>query len=179
MIGVQRPPVEPDDGAKAASLDHPLRRIVTSLAQALKRPEPEFVDVAVMRFDVITDFCRRDDAALQAIRTKRVFEQLALPDPGPTSRRVPLVPFSRLAAEAHGSSHQAPITGLPVARRLGSSGATSAYHCFDLPLCERNALLTAEDLQQHRDPFVRGHAGIDCQMPFERTGQYSYALTTL
>jgi hypothetical protein len=37
----------------------------------------------------------------------------------------------------------------------------SEYHCFDIPLCERNALLTAEDLQQHRDPLGPGQAGIN------------------
>jgi hypothetical protein len=36
------------------------------LAQALKRTEPEFVDIAVVRLDVIADRRRRDDAALQA-----------------------------------------------------------------------------------------------------------------
>jgi hypothetical protein len=45
----------------------------------------------------------------------------------------------------------------------------SEYYRFDIPLCERNALLTAEDLQQYRDPLMRGHAGIDGQVPDERT----------
>jgi hypothetical protein len=37
----------------------------------------------------------------------------------------------------------------------------SGYYRFDIPLCERNALRTAENLQQYRDPRMRGHAGID------------------
>jgi hypothetical protein len=41
----------------------------------------------------------------------------------------------------------------------------SGHHRFDIPLCERNALRTAEDLQQHRDPFVRGHAGVRRRHP--------------
>ena len=35
----------------------------------------------------------------------------------------------------------------------------SEYYRFDIPLCERNALLTAEDLQQYRDPLMRGALG--------------------
>jgi predicted metal-dependent HD superfamily phosphohydrolase len=49
------------------------------LAQALKWTEPEFVDVAVVRFDVITDFCRRDDAALQAELAERMICSRHLP----------------------------------------------------------------------------------------------------
>jgi hypothetical protein len=46
---------------------------VTLLAKRLERAEPEFIEVAVMLLDVITDCRRRDDAALQAVLTKRVF----------------------------------------------------------------------------------------------------------
>jgi hypothetical protein len=53
--------------------------------------------------DVIADGRRRNDGALQAKLTERVFAQLVLPDPGPTSRGVPLVPLRLLAANAHHS----------------------------------------------------------------------------
>jgi hypothetical protein len=41
-----------------------LCRVVAPIAEALKRCQPEFVDVAVMRLDVIADCRWRDDAAL-------------------------------------------------------------------------------------------------------------------
>ena len=87
-------------------LDEPLSRVMTCLAQRLKRTEPEFIDVATMRLDVIADRRRCDDGALQAIFAKRMLEQLVLPDPGPASCGVPLVPLRRLAANAHSSIHQ-------------------------------------------------------------------------
>jgi hypothetical protein len=105
MIGVQRPAVQSNVSAKPARLDKPFRRIVTPLAQALKRTEPEFVDVAVVRFDVITDFCRRDDAALQAEFAERMREQLLFLDPGPAICGVPPVPLRGSTANAHGSNH--------------------------------------------------------------------------
>ena len=79
MIGIKRPPVQADVRAKPARLDKPLRGIVATLAKAHERTEPEFIDVAVMRLDVIADCRWRDDGALQAILTKRVFAQLVLP----------------------------------------------------------------------------------------------------
>jgi hypothetical protein len=82
------------------SLDNPLRRIVISLAQALKRAQPELVDVALVRFDVIADFRRRDDAALQAELAERIRDQLLLPNPGPAPGAVPSVPLRRLTADA-------------------------------------------------------------------------------
>jgi len=81
MVGVQRPPIQSNVGAKPARLDHPLRRIMAPFAQAHERTEPEFIDVPTMRLDVITDFCRRDDAALQTELAERMREQLLLPDP--------------------------------------------------------------------------------------------------
>ncbi len=53
MIGVQWPPVQSNIGPEAARLDKSFRRIVAPLAQALKRIEPEFVDVAMVRLDMI------------------------------------------------------------------------------------------------------------------------------
>jgi hypothetical protein len=100
MARVQRPPIQADIGAETVELDEPFRGVVATLAQAHKRAEPELVDVAMMWLDVIADGRQRDDAAPKAIFTKRVFEQLVLPDPGPASRGVPLVPFRRLTANA-------------------------------------------------------------------------------
>jgi hypothetical protein len=45
---------------------------MTALAEAHERAEPEFVDVAVMRLDVIADCRRLDEAALEANRTAGV-----------------------------------------------------------------------------------------------------------
>jgi hypothetical protein len=66
MIGVQRRAVQSNIGAKPARLEKPFRRIMAPFAQALKRTVPEFVDLLAVRFDVIANFRRRDDAALQA-----------------------------------------------------------------------------------------------------------------
>src|SRR5262245_60118939 len=55
MARVQRPAIQANIGAETARLDEPLRGVVATLAQALKRAEPEFVDVAAMCLDVITD----------------------------------------------------------------------------------------------------------------------------
>jgi hypothetical protein len=98
---VQRPTIETDIRAETARLDEPLRAVMTPLAERLKRAEPELVDIAPMRLDVITNRRRLDDAALQAILTKWVCEQLVLPNPRPASRGVPLVPLRRLTANAH------------------------------------------------------------------------------
>jgi hypothetical protein len=101
MARIQRPPIEANIGAETARLDVPLRTIVAVLAQALKRAKPKPVNVATTWFDMIADCCGRDDGALRAILTKRVFEQLVLPDPGPASRGVPFIPLRRLATSAH------------------------------------------------------------------------------
>jgi hypothetical protein len=104
MTRVQGPPIQTDIGGETARLDEPLGTVVATLAQALERAEPEFVDVAVMRLDVVADFRRRDDSALQAERAQRMFAQLVPPDSSPASGGVPLIPFRRLAANAHGST---------------------------------------------------------------------------
>src|SRR5215472_14729058 len=83
MARVQRPPIEANIGAETARLNEPLRRDVASLAQALERTQPEFVDVAVMWLDVIADFCRRDDAAFEAERAQGVFTQRVASDSSP------------------------------------------------------------------------------------------------
>src|SRR5262245_34762541 len=113
MARVDRQRVKDNIRTEAPRLAEPLRGVVAMLAQAHEWPEPKLVDVAMMRLDVIADFCGRDDAALQTILAKRVFEQLVLPDPGPASRGVPLVPLRRLATNAHSTQpfHLVPCFG--------------------------------------------------------------------
>src|SRR6266508_1082518 len=67
----------------------------------------------------------------------------------------------------------------PCNRRLDSSWSVSGHDRFDIPLCERSALLTAEDLQQHRNPLGPGQASIHRQMPAERAGQNFDAVSVL
>jgi hypothetical protein len=67
-------------------------------AQAHERTEPEFIDVPTMRLDVITDFCRRDDAALQTELAERMREQLLLPDP-PSDRSCTKRPTSSVGRD--------------------------------------------------------------------------------
>src|SRR3954447_18537287 len=102
MVGIQWPPIQSNVRAKPARLDHPLRRIMAPFAQAHERTEPEFIDVATMRLDVITDLCRRDTAALQTELAQRMREQLLLPDSRPAIGGVPPVPFRGSTPNAHG-----------------------------------------------------------------------------
>ena len=60
VAGVQRPSIQADIGAESVQLDESLPGVVTLLAKRLKRTEPELVDVALVRLDVIAD-CRRRD----------------------------------------------------------------------------------------------------------------------
>ena len=101
MVRVQRHAIKADIGAETVRLDKPLSAVVATLAEALERTKPEFVDVAVMRLDVIADCRRCDDGALQAVLTQRMLEQLVPLDSSPASRGVPLAPLRRLAANAH------------------------------------------------------------------------------
>jgi hypothetical protein len=98
---VQRPTIESDIRTKTARLDEPLRAVVTVLAQAHERAEPEFIYVASVRLNMVADLGRGYDAALQAEAAKRMREQLLPPDPRPASRGVPLVPSRRLATNTH------------------------------------------------------------------------------
>ena len=88
MIRVERIAIKPDVAAITVQLDLALSAVVTGLAQGLQLAQPKFVDVAAMRLDVIADRCGLDDAALCAVRTEWMFEQLVPPDPDPASRTV-------------------------------------------------------------------------------------------
>jgi hypothetical protein len=120
MIWIERPAVEANVRAETVRLDRPLRGVVASLAQALERTKPEFVDVAVMWLDVIADHRRSDEPAFCAVLAERVYAQLMRSDSRPASRGVPLVPLRRLAANAHGSTYhplaEAPSTGRSAVR---------------------------------------------------------------
>jgi hypothetical protein len=98
---VQRPPVQAYFRAETVQLDEPLRGVVTMLAERLERTEPELIDIAMVRLDMVTDRRGHDDAAFQAILAKRMLEQLVPPDPCPASGTVPRVPLRRLAANTH------------------------------------------------------------------------------
>jgi hypothetical protein len=114
MTRVHKPAIEVNIRAKPARLDKPLRRVVATLAKTHKWTEPEFVDVAVVRLDVIADCRRLDDAALGAEDAQRMFKKLVPPDPRPATCRVPPIPFRRLAANAH-------------ARTLSSAGRSTEH----------------------------------------------------
>ncbi len=63
MVPVQGPTIEADIGTKPARLNKLLRGVV-ALFGSETGPSQNVVDVPAVRFNVITDFCRRDDAAL-------------------------------------------------------------------------------------------------------------------
>ena len=64
MARVERPTIEAHIRAKPADLGKPLRGVVATFAEAHERTEPEFVDVAVVRLNVVADGRRLDDAPL-------------------------------------------------------------------------------------------------------------------
>jgi hypothetical protein len=86
MARVQRPSIPADVRAKPVDLGKPFSGIMTAFAKAHEGAEPEFVDVAAMRLDMIADRCRLEDAALEAELAKRLLEQLVPPNSGPTRR---------------------------------------------------------------------------------------------
>jgi hypothetical protein len=64
MARVERPAIETHIRAKPAGLDKPLRGVVATFAEAHEWAEPEFVDVAVVRLNVVADCRRLDNAPL-------------------------------------------------------------------------------------------------------------------
>ena len=138
VIPVERPTIEPDIRAETARLDEPLRAVVTMLAERLERAEPELVDIAPMRLDVITDLRRRDNASLQAILAKRMREQLVPPDPRPAPRAIPSVPLRRLAANTHNSQplHLTRLIAIdsPASLRASTSAASALIFVSRDPL---------------------------------------------
>ena len=87
---------------------------MTPLALALERTKPEFVDVAVMWLDVIADFRRRDDTALETERAQWVFAQLVPPDPPRSEPWSTTYPTSSVGRERRSSYHCRPKNQLRV-----------------------------------------------------------------
>ena len=66
MARIGRPAVQTYVSPIAALLDHFLGAIVTRLTQRLQPPQPELVDIAVVRLNVVADRRRNDQTALGA-----------------------------------------------------------------------------------------------------------------
>ena len=158
MARVERQSVKANIRTIATRLDEALRAVMTLLAQALKRAKPEVIDIAVMRLNVIADRRRCDDAALCAILTQRVLEQLVPSDSSPASRGVPLIPLCLPAANTHRSTYHPPAGAqqAPGQQRNGSSIVTKVLYVEDnddnvfmlkmrLELLGDFEVLTAED----------------------------------
>jgi hypothetical protein len=60
MIWIERPAIEANIGSEPVELNESLRAVVAVLAEAHERAEPEFVGVAAMWLDVITNLCGRE-----------------------------------------------------------------------------------------------------------------------
>ena len=60
MIWIELPAIEANIGSEPVELNESLRAAVAVLAQAHERAEPEFVGVAAMWLDVITNLCGRE-----------------------------------------------------------------------------------------------------------------------
>jgi hypothetical protein len=89
MARIERPAVKADIRAIAARLDVLFGPVVARFAERLKWSEPERVDVAAVRLDVVADLRRRNATALETILAERVREQLVPPDPAPAGGAVP------------------------------------------------------------------------------------------
>jgi len=72
MPGIERPPIRADVETVAALLDQFLGAVMTRLARRLQLAEPELLDVAVVRLNVVTDGRRLDDATLEAKFAQRI-----------------------------------------------------------------------------------------------------------
>jgi len=64
MARVEWPAIAAHIRTKPADLDKPLRGVVATFAEAHERAEPEFVDIAVVRLNVVADCRRFHNAAL-------------------------------------------------------------------------------------------------------------------
>jgi hypothetical protein len=60
MIWIERPAIEANIGSEPVELNESLRAVGAVLAEAHERAEPEFVGVAAMWLDVITNLCGRE-----------------------------------------------------------------------------------------------------------------------
>ena len=70
---IKRPAVQPDVRPVAALLERTASGSHgNACTQAHERPEPKFIRVTMVRFDVIADRRRLDDAAFEAERAQRV-----------------------------------------------------------------------------------------------------------
>jgi hypothetical protein len=163
MARIQRPPIKANIGSKPTRLDEPLSAVVTLFAQALKRAEPELVDVPFVRLDMIADCRRRDDAAIQAILAKRVREKLLLPDPGPASPGIPLVISSVGCERPLLNSSMSIEPRLPLRRgdrrpvpAPGDVGAAQKITLSDLNIDpgQQDLVLAIEQLEQDGNPLT-------------------------
>ena len=136
-------------------LDKPLSAVVATLAEALERTKPEFVDVAVMRLDVIADCRRLDDAALKAEFAQRVFEQLVPPNPRPAPGAVPCVPLRRLAANTHNIQ--------PSSSALGGLQSTQRRYSIARPSLTRQGYAITATISA-----TATHAAAACGQPASR-----------
>jgi hypothetical protein len=101
MTRVERPAIKSDIGTIAVQLDVALGAVMAALAERLKWPAPEFVDVTMMRLDVIADSRGLDDASLSAVLAQRMLLQLMSTNSLPARRRVQLGPGTWLATHTH------------------------------------------------------------------------------
>jgi hypothetical protein len=88
---IQWPAVEADVAPIADRLDVVLGRHMAVLTERLSLAEPELVEVAAVRLDVIADRRRRDDAALHAELAQRVLLQLMLANTMPARAIVEMI----------------------------------------------------------------------------------------
>jgi hypothetical protein len=72
MARIERIAIEPNITTIAAHLDLALRTVMAALAQTLKWPAPKFIEIAVVRLDVIADRRRLNHPDLGAVLAQRM-----------------------------------------------------------------------------------------------------------
>jgi hypothetical protein len=83
MIWVKWVAVEPDVAAVTIQLNLTLGAVVTAFAQRLQLAQPEFIEIAMVRLDMVDDGGQLDQAALRAEFAQRVFLQLVAAEATP------------------------------------------------------------------------------------------------
>src|ERR1700740_1957939 len=93
MVWISRPAVVIDLVGITVQIDAPLWFVVTVKEERLQLAEPKLGPVAIVRHDVVGDFGRRDDAALQAHSAQRLVLELQLATAKPERCPVEMLPL--------------------------------------------------------------------------------------
>ena len=94
MARIDRPAINTNVRKISAHLHQSLCTVMARLAKRLQLAEPKLVDVAVMRFNMISNGSWSYDASLEAERTKRLNSPLMFRKPLPPRQMIQALPFN-------------------------------------------------------------------------------------